>query len=375
MFQYRTKRKDKKMNKNICLNFNEDTVKVLSAKYNVPMTDVLLIALNRYGILADIPDKRIRFKLSLYCNTEIFYLAVCVNTFPSPFSIGKDGVLQLAGVSIGQMFDFEKDTCDSTYFRRNKTELTLNSNMRSQCHGCTFCGTYNLDPDDRVDLSDKGKMRKFVEDYLKSNLVNNLSDLLRITLCTGCFVDEMALVEHIISLYEVLGEYGFSKRIHYIGSQIRSTEAMRTIKQTIPFFSLSLTVECFTDRKKRMRVEKGSLDLRSIHDILLQSKSFGFSTKYLYIVGLDSLDEMEKGVVYLANVVNRLPIFQIMQNYVPEHENERVLEAQKIEYYLKARKVVEKVMGDSDMKPRSWENYRGLFYTQYRNQAFDCIRI
>lgn len=357
------------------LNFNKEIVKNLSEKYNIPVADIMLIGLNRYGLSANIPDKRIRFKLSLFCTTEVFYLAVCVNTFPSPFSIGKKGELCLDGIPVGQIFDFEKDTCDSSYFRRNKTELTLNSNMRSQCHGCSFCGTYNLDPDDKVDMSNKEKIREFVEDYMKRNNVSDLSNLLRVTICTGCFGDEISLVEHIISIYEVFNEYGFLKRIHYIGSQIRSFEAMQRIQRAIPYFSLSLTAECFTKRKTRMRREKGSLDLEDIHKILAQSKAFGFSTKYLYIVGLDSLEDMKKGCLYLADDVNRLPIFQIMQNYVPEHEKERVSEAQGIEYYLKARKVIEEIFTDVNMVPRSWENYRGLFYTQYKGKYLDCIRI
>lgn len=356
------------------INFDYNYVKTLSNKYSVPEVDVLLIALNRYGLRANIPDKRIRFKLKLNCINEVFYLAVCINTFPSPYILGENNELMLNNEVIGQIFDIEKDTCDSSYFRRNKTEITLNSNMRSQCHGCTFCGTYNLDPDDKVDMSDEGKIADFVVDYMKRNKVNDLSDLLRVTICTGCFSDEMELVKHIISVYRVFKEFGFSNRIHYIGSQIRSDEAMQVIKDSIPFFSLSLTVECFSKREIRMRKEKASLDIDTIHEILSKSLSKGFSTKYLYIVGLDTIEDLRKGIITLADCVNRLPLFQIMQNYVEAHEYERVQEARDIEYYLEARKIIESIFG-LNMKPRSWENYRGLFYTQYHDMPLNCIRI
>ena len=273
------------------------------------------------------------------------------------------------------MVDIEKDTCDTTYFRRDKTALTLNSNMRSMCHGCTFCGTYNLDPDDRIDMSDAGKVRAFLDGFLKENNVKDLDHLLRVTVCTGCFRDEKGLVEHLVMVNNVFKEYGFNKRIRYIGSQIRSDEAMDYLQNNLDYFSLSLTVECFSNREKRMRKEKASLDMDGIKAVLEKAKKHGFSTNYLYIVGLDELDVLKSGIAELAPYINRMPIYQIMQNYVPEHEKERVEEAKDLEYYLKARKIIEAQYAGTGLKPRSWENYRSLFYTTYQDAPYECIRI
>lgn len=355
--------------------FNRESVENLSEQFNIPVTDIMLIALNRYGLRANIPDKRLRFKLRLRTTNEVFYLAVCVNTYESPFTIGDDNTLCLEGIEMGQIFDIEKDTCDTTYFRRNKTELTLNSNMRSQCEGCTFCGTYNLDPEDKIDMSTNEKINDFISDYLKINNVNDLSNLVRVTICTGCFADEMNLVEHIMSVYKVFRKFGFTKRIRYIGSQIRSEEAMRAIEEAIPFFSLSLTVECFSNRELRMRKEKASLNMDTIQDILKRSMDHHFSTNYLYIVGLDEMSIMKDGIISLFKSINRLPIFQVMQNYVDVHEEQRVYEAKELSYYLQARQLIETIFNKTEFKPRSWENYRSLFYTTYQNKPLSCIRI
>lgn len=352
-----------------------DKINDLSSKYSIPITDTLLVAINRYGIKANILDKRLRFKLKLSTCDEIFYMATCVNTLDSPFFLNNQKQLLMNNEIIGFVFDVEKDTCDATYFRRNKTELTLNSNMRSSCSGCTFCGTYNLDPDDRVDMSDENKIAAFLESYLKKNKVDSLKDLVRVTICTGCFKDESSLVKHILNIYKVFNEFGFNKRIRYIGSQIRTDDAMELIQNKIPYFSLSLTVECFSNREQRMRKEKASLDMPTISNILRRSQEHGFSTNYLYIVGLDELSVLESGISELAHYVNRMPIFQIMQNYVREHEEQRVNEARELEYYLQARKIIERQFKDAQFYPRSWENYRGLFYTVYQDKPFKCIRI
>lgn len=357
------------------LNFNYEYVKSIAGEYHIPIEDVLLIALNRYGLCANIQDKRIRFKLRLNTYEEVFYLAVCINTYPSPFTIENRNRLCLDGETVGEIIDIEKDTCDATYFRRNMTALTLNSNMRSQCEGCKFCGTYNQDPEDKIDMSDASKMIRYLENFLRINQMEDFRDLVRISICTGCFTDETELVNHILTVYRVFSKFGFTKRIRYIGSQIRSEEAMDIIERTIPYFSLSLTVECFSHRKERMRREKASLDFKAVRDVLLQSLKHGFSTNYLYITGLDDLDVMKKGIQSLSDCVNRFPIIQILQNYLSNQEQQRIGEAKELSYYFKARKLVESVFSNTALTPRSWENYRGLYYLTYQNKPLRCIRI
>lgn len=352
-----------------------DRINELSQKYSVPIMDTLMIALNRYGIMMDIEDKRIRFRLKMLGSEEVYYFAVCVNTFESPFTVDAERRLFFNGQLVGRIVDIEKDTCDTTYFRRNKTALTLNSNMRSMCRGCTFCGTYNLDPDDRIDMSDEKKVHDFLVRFLKENDVKDLEHLLRVTVCTGCFKDEKDLVEHLVMVNNVFKEFGFNKRIRYIGSQIRSDDAMDYLQKNLDYFSLSLTVECFSDREKRMRKEKASLDMNGIKGVLDKAKKHGFSTNYLYIVGLDELDIFKEGITELAPYINRMPIYQVMQNYVIEHEEQRVEAAKDLEYYIQARKIIEAQYAGTELKPRSWENYRSLFYSTYQDKPYECIRI
>ena len=354
--------------------FNFFSAKSLSEKYSIPIEDIIFISLNRYGVRANIDDNRIRFKLKLISHEEIFYFAVCVNTYNSPYEI-VDNAFLLNGQVIANIIDIEKDTCDTTYFRRNNTELTLNSNMRSQCQGCKFCGTYNLHPEDRIDMSNEYHMRKFVESFLRKNNLNDLSALIRTTICTACFQDEDKLIEHILQIYSVFSDYGFNKRIRYIGSQIQSKNAMLKIKDRIPFFSLSLTTECFSKRNERMRKEKASLDIEKMKEILVTANDLGFSTNFLYIVGLDELNVLEGGIKELKPFVNRMPIFQVMQNYTTSQEKQRVECAKKIEYYLEARKIIELIFEKEKYLPRSWENYRGLFYYTYQNKPMKGIRI
>ena len=189
---------------------------------------------------------------------------------------------------------------------------------------------------------------------MKNNGMANLENLVRLTICTGCFASEERLIEHILSVYRVFQQFGFNKRIRYIGSQIRSEKAMRILSEQIRSFSLSLTVECFTNRERRMRKEKASLSIEEIKEVLARALRYNFSTNYLYIVGLDELEDMKSGIQNLSNKVNRLPVFQIMQNYVSDHEKERVEAAKNIEYYLQARQIIEDCFKTNNYTPRIW---------------------
>ena len=135
------------------VNSYEDLVK-LSNEYNIPIHDVIFIALNRYGVIMDSTEKRIRMKIKLNNLDEEYYLAIAVNTFCSPFIL-KGNKVFINDYEIATITKLEKDTCDTTYFRKNMTEMTLNSNARSKCSGCKFCGSYNLEAKDQYHLTDK----------------------------------------------------------------------------------------------------------------------------------------------------------------------------------------------------------------------------
>lgn len=355
------------------LNNYEDLLK-LSRKYNVPIYDVIFIALNRYGVKMDSLEKRIRMKIKLVGLDEEFYLAIAVNTFDSMFYL-KDNIIYLNDYKIGEITRLEKDTCDTTYFRKNKTEMTLNSNARSKCSGCKFCGSYNLEAKDQFHLTDKEIVHNYVINLLKENDLKDLSNIEGITVCTGCFKDEDKLLDHLILLREELKNFGFDKRLKYIGSQIRSDKALNTIKEKLMPFSLFITTEVFTNREKIMRKEKASLDIHKTCDLLDRANKLDIETTILYIAGLESVEVFKKNMSLISNYVNKFPIVQVFQNYEKEHEDYRDTSAKNITFYLEIRKCLEDIFKDKNLGPNSWENYRSLFYTTYNDKEYKCVRI
>lgn len=353
---------------------NYEDLKLLAKEFDVPVEDVLFIALNRYGVMYDTEDNRIRFYLKLNTLNEEFFFAVCVNTYPSPFSIfGKE--LFLDGEKVGDLSRIEKDTCTSTYFRKGNTAMTINSNSRSQCAGCKFCGTYKLDSDEDENLTSKQAIIDYYTQVMKDNNFKDLSDMYQITVCTGCFPSEDDLVEHLILLKKTLKQnFNFNGKINYIGSQLRSPEKLERIKEEIGDFSLYVTTEKFTGRERIMRPEKASLTFDSTIKLLDTAVSLGFTASILYILGLEDLDIVIDYFTKLVPHVNKFPDVQIYQDYTPEQESYRCEDAKDFRYYLKARKFFEEAFAPTTLKPRSWENYRSLYYTSFNHEKYVCER-
>lgn len=352
-----------------------DELVQLSEKYKIPVEDVLFIALNRYGIKMNVEDNRIRMKVKLNQLDELFYLAVGVNTYKDTKFEIVDNILLFDKDPIGKIIELEKDTCDSTYFRKDKKEITLNSNSRSQCSGCKFCGTYNLDPNDISDLTNEESLKRYMETFLKQNGMESLQDVEGITVCTGCFSTEKEVVDHLKFLKNALSYFKFNKKLKYIGSQIRSDEALEEIASSIGDFGLFITTEKFSEREKFMRADKASLNLEKTIDLIERSTKLGFDTTILYILGLEQLSDFETNMRLLSKNMNKYPLVQIYQNYVADQEVYRIPEAKGVEYYLQARQILENIFDKDELKPESWENYRGLSYTTHKSKPHKSVRI
>lgn len=356
-----------------------DEARALSEKFNVPLTDIILLGLNMEGAHdPQIETDRMRFKMSPILSKEDFYFAL-TNTPNSRWKI-EGGQMIFDGEKVGQVGETENDTCDNTYWRRftniGGTELTINSNSRSFCSGCEFCGTYNLDPEDQAekDLSTPQKVRTKLEKILIENDLYDLSHLVEVGVVTGCFPTEEMTVDHLNMLHDVLrGEYGFEGELKYVGSQVRSKEALESLASH-GLTGISQTVECFTRRDQLLQPKK-RISLDEARRILGDAKDVGIKTTLLYIMGLDNLDIFETEIEKFMPHLTKMPVINTMQEYVAGQAGLRVEAAKSIPYYLKARKIMEGLAAPFGLSPNVWENYRGLWFTKYNGEDLDGIRI
>lgn len=351
--------------------------KSLAEKYNMSLENVLSIALNRYGIIVDdLDDNRLRFNLELLDSNKKTYFAVCVNTYKeSPFKL-ENNTLYLENTPVGKVTGIEKDTCLSTYFRNNKKAITFNSNSRSKCVGCSFCGTYSLTDEDVLEFNTEKNVRDYFTRLLKDNNIEGMKDIESVTICTGCFENEDKLIEHLFLVNNAFKNMGYKGDLNYIGSQLRDFDKIKMVSENINNFGMYLSLEKFLDREKFMRPEKASLSIEGAKELMSYCSSLDITTTFLYILGLENLETVKYYFNYLKDSVNKFPIVQVFQDYTSYQENFRCAEAKDVEYYLKARQIIDDIFKKENINPKLWECFRSLYFEDKKERGMArCKKI
>ena len=333
-------------------------LQLLSEKYNIAQTDIILMDLNICGINSEIGADRVRFNLKFLNEKEKYFCALQLRK-DSDYQI-TEGKLYYKDRLIAMVYDFEIDFCDPYYMRKNNTVLNINPKTRLNCEGCKFCYTSHQKSRSIIDLTIPNNLEMFFKDWLQEYSKEDLSELYQIAVVSGCFQSESALVNFLLELDEKVSDMNFNGEIFYLGSQIQTKNAIKELSK-IRHFAYSLSIECFNNREKFLRSSKSRFTLEQIKEIMETSTSYGYRTNFTYIVGLDSLRNLEKGVKDFRQYVNS---FQ-------EHAYQNGLrnsEANHIEYYLKARKIIEEIFANSDFRPTTWEVCRTLWYTTFNSE-------
>ena len=353
-----------------------------ASKYNLPTEDLLLLDLNLSGVRLNFQSGRVRFELES-TNKDIFSLAHSKNIFNFYLAIPtveqssyffRKGNLFFDKHLIGKASGVTEDFCDASYPRRGGTVLNLNPNARTLCRGCKFCYTAFQIPRDRKTMLSEGKLKDFLKNWLKEFEVNDLSHLIQVAIVTGCFPDEKNVVEFLKMTKEVLSEFSFKGELFYFGSQITTKKSLLELEKVKPL-GICFSLECFDPQNRQyfLRDIKRKLSLDTIKESLVLANSMGIRTNFSYIVGLESLGTIEKGFSEFLPYVNSFPIVNTFQ----AHRGQEILrhkEANKIEYYINARRIIENVFQHTSFRPRPWENYRSLWYLKFGEEFLDDIR-
>lgn len=359
---------------------NTDVIGRLAEKYDVPLEDVMFIALNINGVDFECDYNRMRMAFRLADSTLFdyakergeleYYFALPVNR-DSPFVIANN-TLFLQDVVIGQAIGPTEDVCDSHYPRRKETALNINPNSRTSCHGCQFCYTAYQVPCDRKRLETEFDLKDFFEEWMLKYGLTDLSHLIQVSVVTGCYRSSDDLCRFLQTLKKVLTEYGFSGKIFYLGSQITTKEQLSRLTEIQPF-GIGFSLETF-ERRNLLRKDKSALSLQDACDAMDFARSLGYEVNFSYIVGMESLRVMEYHFRCFKNHVSKFPTINTLQIHKYHQATLLDPEARRLEYYLEARKLLERIFAETGMKPLVWEDYRSLWFLTFNGKPLHGIR-
>lgn len=348
-------------------------VRELSSRYNVAEDDVLIIALNAMGLSTTLPYPRARFHYRHFSRKDdpLFLILACGNR-KSPFT-HKGDVIRFQDHNIGRIEGIENDDVVQAYSRNNGRNITLNSNARSMCTGCVFC--YNvLENVSDPNLSTGIDLLRFFEFYCADKGWEDLRSVEKITVSTGCFNHEAKAIQHMERIRSAASEFGFSGELHLLSSVIRTKEGLKRAGDIGPFH-LTLTIECFSKRDEILKRSKAVFFFQQMLDALEFAKENSVKADYCYIVGLDDLETMIGHLSELAPLTSTFPRLQIFQAHNEFMEHYRSYDATDMNYYLSARTRIEDIFRASSLRPKSWENYRPLWYYEFGGTPLNSVRV
>lgn len=346
-------------------NLSLQTIGIISDSYAIPATDILLIAINLLGVRM-VGAKRIRIYLQL--NTENIERLVIVSANPPqdpPFFI-KQGVLFMQNEVIGTVRVSEVDDAIGGYFRAEHSAITLNPAARSKCTGCVFCPNTLESANDEY-YNTGSQIEILLNSLAKQSKHQKLSDIIDLTVSSGCFIHEERAIEYLTMVREVMNRKGMSNtQLGVLSSVIRTNEGIKKLSELQPVM-LWITLKCFERRTLLLKESKASLAISELPRILGTAKRYGVETSFTYIVGLDPLDKMIYGIESIVGELSYFPNLQIYQAHNLSMASYRQTDADSLLFFLKARQLLEQILAPTELVPTLWRNYRPLWYTNYLN--------
>lgn len=340
----------------------------LAQRYDIPLPDVQLLALNLFGLASGVGEGRARMEVRLDSDpaTE-WHVIVPTGRSVSPFELAADDLF-LSGTRVGAVRLIEHDDARLGYKRADGQVLTLNTNRRSTCTGCVFCPNTLADANDPRIAKSEDEVERWLDSFLLENGWSDLSAVREINLSTGCFGEQARAVAHLADLRSLLTRFGFQGRLGILSSVIRTEQGMQALSKLRPF-ALFLTLECVTRRSLLLKESKANLQPEEAIRVLARARAAGLDTGVMIVVGLDPIPDvvgwLQEAVPYLTD----FPNLQAFQSHSPYMDFFRERGADRLEFFLRARQEFEAVLLGMALRPRRWQNYRPLWYYQFGKEA------
>ncbi len=200
----------------------------------------------------------------------------------------------------------------------------------------------------------------------------DLSHLVQISVVTGNYRESDDLCGFLLELKQVLQRFRFGGKIFYLGSQIAAAEQLSRLAEIQPF-GVCFSLEVF-DRRNLLRRDKKALELKDAREAMDVARQLGHEVNFSYIVGMEPLQVVEEHFRHFMDHVNKFPTVNIFQKHKFQGPILMDPSADRLEYFLDARQILERLFGETSMRPLPWEDYRSLWFLTFGKEALHGIR-
>ncbi|MFD0555887.1 hypothetical protein FB566_1102 [Stackebrandtia endophytica] len=319
----------------------------LAHRHQVGWGETLLIALNIHGLHShrDAGEK-VRLKVRPP-EDEVYQLVVPTGVATSPFTVA-DSELRVDGTPVAAVTELRGDTAVSGYLRAGGRAATIHP----------FAGG---DTDPQAAQSAYSRLLADLAITLPPG--NTLADLDEVTVTASSYTDEKAALADLVTLRTAMFGLDMTARIGLLSSMVRSESALADLADRVAPFTL------FLDADNHTEVDVDSTDSPDAARVLAAARGCGHDTSFTYTVGLEPLDVMRDRLLPLAQYTTVWPSLYILQSPDPTEPADHIAEpADRLDFFLQARTMLERIFAPTSLVPEPWRCYRGLWYREYAGE-------
>ncbi|GAA4901375.1 hypothetical protein LX16_0437 [Stackebrandtia albiflava] len=308
----------------------------LAHRHQVGWGETLLIALNIHGLHGH-GDTGAKVRMRVRPpEDEVYQLVLPTGVASSPFTVS-EGELRVDGTPVAEVTDLRGDTAVSGYLRAGGRAATIHP-----------FGDAEGDPQ----ASEAAYSRVLADLAISLPPGSTLADLDEVTVTSSAYRDEAAALADLAALRTAMSGLDMSARIGLLSSVVCTEDAMTRLAETVAPFTL------FLDADRSEPAET----------VLAAARGRGHNTSFTYTVGHEPLDVMRDRLLPLAQYTTVWPSLNILQS-VPGGPAEHIAEpADRLDFFLQARTMLERIFAPTSLVPEPWRSYKGLWYREYAGE-------
>ncbi|HZE37389.1 MAG TPA: hypothetical protein VE172_01115 [Stackebrandtia sp.] len=316
----------------------------LANRHQVGWGETLLIALNIHGLRShgDAGDT-IRLKVRPP-DTEVFQVVVPAGRDTSPFTVD-DTELRVDGTPVAEVVDVRADNAVSGYLRAGGRAATVHPYAGGDETGTGAQEAYS---------------RLLADLAISLPPDMTLSDVEEVTVSAGRYPNEDEAIADLTNLRTAMSSLDMDARIGVLSSVVRTEEAMNRLADQVAPFTLFLDADY---------PSHGTAEAGPLSQVLAAARGRGHETSFTYTVGNDPLDVMREQLLPLAQYTTVWPSLYILQTPTSDEDAAHIAQpADRLDFFLQARTMLERIFAPTSLVPQPWRCYRGLWYREYSGE-------
>ncbi|MFC4336925.1 hypothetical protein [Salininema proteolyticum] len=338
----------------------------LATRHNVEWSELVLIALNLYGLRGANPDS---LRLRLLAEDDEYLTVVQANKSTSPFSLRahvspaspQHGLRELCvdGTTVAEIIDVEPSETVQGYLRADGTAANVHAPETDEYPEIVrhYRQTLRLLATEAPESDGPDRIREVAFNGHDADRGD---------------MDSSEIIRHLTALREAMNaeDVSESATISVLTTAFTADTDFVSLRRDLG--PLLLVLDADSGMPSEPGAEAVLPEAESLAQTLKAAGEAGLETSFTVTVGHQPLDVIKEWILPLAERTTVWPSLTIHPAETLSDESQHVAAPdERLDFFLEARNLFEQVFAPTRLKPEPWRCYRGLWYRQFAGEPLE----